>query len=334
MLKRILFFLFLGLVLAFIINRLYEEYLRPDNLFFSKCLEQTHEWEQYIRQKNQPCYVFAGGSEVRMGIDPEVMWERYQVPAINAGMQAGNGIRCNIQSALPFTRPGDTLVVSLRLPSDAKPVEDMSHAGVNFCFKHQGISMYQDGIIPMNYKTLSPLLIGDSVNYSIHLIRLMTRSECIYRYESESNARISRGGRVEVFLTNEQNVRLPNNVLKTNVKFEEPSFTNWLSLLQDMKDECDRRSVRLVAYISRSHQSGVIRPYYAHMALFLTRHGIPVLKDPYLGAWEDNRAFSDTALHFSIEGGREYSAELAKLLKSHTFWSELELDDIIKLGLN
>ena len=334
MLKRILFFLVLGLILAFVINRLYEEYLRPDNLFFSKCLEQSREWEQYIRQKNQTCYVFSGGSEVRMGIDPDVMWESHQIPAINAGVQAGNGIRCNIQSALPFTKPGDTLVVSLRFTSDAMPVEDMTHAGINFCFKHQGFSMYKDYIIPMSYDTLIPLLVGDSTNYCIHLMRLITRPECIYRYESERNASISRGGRVEVFLTNEQNVRLNYNAPKTNEKFPEPSFTNWSSLLQDMKDECDRRSIRLVAYIARSHQSGVNRQYYAHMALFLTRHGIHVLKDPYLGAWEDNSAFSDTSLHLSVEGGRVYSEELAKLLKSDAFWTELELDSIIKSGVN
>ena len=329
MLKRILTFLILGLILALVINRLYEAYLRPDNLFFSKCIERSKEWEQYIRQKNQPCYVFAGGSEVRMGIDPEVMWEKHQIAAINAGVQAGNGIRCNIQSALPFTKPGDTLVVSLRLTPDSKPVEDISHAGINFCFKHQGFSMFNEGIVPVNYETINPLVTGDAINYCIHVMRLLTRPECIYRYESAQNASINKGGRVEVFLTNEQKVKLPHIVLKPHSEHTKPTFDNWTSMLEELKNECERRSVRLVAYISRAHQCREYRQYYAYLAFYLTKHGIPVIKDSYLGVWEDGLAFSDTSLHLSVEAGREYSAELASWLKSGEFFSEAELKSII-----
>ncbi len=327
MLKKILAFLVLGLVVSFCINRVYERYFRPENVFFSDCLQKTKEWEQVIRQKKTPCYVFAGGSEVRMGIDPEIVWEKCGLPVINAGVQAANGVRCNIQSALDYTKPGDTLVISIILRGNFDELIDMSHGGVNFCYRHQGVSMYQDGMIPFNYDTTFPLLVGDSFSYSIHLMRLLTRPDCIYRYSSAANARISNSGRVEVLLDNEQKITplmidLPKSVA--------PSFELNDHLINDIKKVCAKRSIRPVVYISRTHSREWLCWRSAHFALYLTKRGIKVLKDPNLGSWTDHSAYADTLAHFSIEGGQRFSVYIAELLKREEYWTEEELLSIIE----
>ena len=104
MLKRILTYLLLAVLAAYLINWVYESTLNPGSLFFSKCIEQTHKWNQLLRTSPKPCYVFSGGSEVRMCIEPKTMLEKHSIRAVNAGVQVGNGVRCNAQSALPFVK--------------------------------------------------------------------------------------------------------------------------------------------------------------------------------------------------------------------------------------
>ncbi len=324
MLKRTLIYIFTGIILATILNLLYERYCRPDNLFFSACLKQSEKWEEHIRAKKQPCYVFAGASDVRMGIDPETMWNGQQISAINAGIQASNGLMCNVQSAIPFLQPNDTLVVSI-LPDFGKNHSEYPHAGINFCFRHQGPQIFCDSLIDFNKDTACSLITGDSYNYCIHLMRILTRPDNIYRYSTPSNAKINRGGRVEVFLTDEQNSHISHSV---QVKpFGE---TNGDALITRIKTACAKRNANLIMYLPRAHCS--YRAYHkthAQLALYLTQKGIPVLKDPFLGTWEDNQAFSDTNLHLSIEGGKHFSTILAKLIKDKQYWTEAELLTII-----
>lgn len=322
MLKKISIFLILGVVISFAVNRLYECYFRPDSLFFSECLKKSKEWEKNIRSKAGSCYVFCGGSEVRMGIEPVIMNERHGIAAINAGVQAGNGIRCNAQSALPFIKSGDTLIISgPRGPYDLKEY-GCTHSGVNFCYTHQGIDVFRNGILPSSF--IVTLFQGDSVNYCIHIMRMLTRPECIYRYLSPQNAKITESGRVEVLMTIEQNSANP-----VPVQSKHFSLKGWKELIDDLKHQCEKRGARLVMYLPRAHAHKYNRKDAAKSALYFTRLGIPVIQDPYLGAWEDKKAFSDTSLHLSIEGGKCFSDFLAKQLKDERFWTEQELITII-----
>lgn len=319
MLRKLLIYIFTGLILSLIINLLYERYLRPDNLFFSRCLQQSGKWEKYIRAQGQPCYVFAGGSEVRMNIEPTTMWEQHRLPSINAGIQAGNTARANAQIALSLLRNGDTLVMSYlsnRVPEHA------SHGGINFCFRHLGINTFRDNILKPDWRHLSMLLYGNSANYGIHLMRILTRPECIYRYSSAENARISESGRVEVLLHSEQNNKI-ERVRASDIK--ELPMTDWKRFVEDLQAACEKRKAHLIAYITRQHCSTQHRRNNILAALYLTRLGVPVLKDPMLGCWETCSVFSDSAQHMSIEAGREFSAYLAELIKTNNYWSEAEL---------
>lgn len=322
MLKKLCILLILGVVISFVINRVYEVYMRPDSLFFQKCLQTTKEWEEEVRNESSACYVFSGGSEVRMNIEPLSMKEAHNIAAINAGTQAQNGVRCNAQLALDFIRKGDTLVISGPRGSSILKDDGCSHAGVNFCYTQKGLGIFTQGIIPPS--AIISLFQGDALNYSIHAMRLLTRPDCIYRYSSPQNARISKSGRVEVLLTSEQGQR-PADVDGQ----EDIVLDGWEELINDLRAECENKGARLIMYIGREHASINQRKAAAKVALYFTQLGIPVIRDPYLGAWEDAKMFSDFSLHLSVEGGKQHSAFLAECLKYEEFWSVEELTRII-----
>lgn len=313
--------LFLGLMISVAVNLLYEKYLRPDNIFFTKCLNQSREWEKHIRKAGRPCYVFAGGSEVRMSIEPVEMWDSHKIAAINAGLQAGNLPRANAQIALSFLQKGDTLVISC---ASHIVRQHASHAGMNFCFSSVGFKCFKDNLIRLNPKHLLMLVCGDATNYCLHLIKLITRPECIYRYSSPGNARISKSGRVEVFINNEQNILLSNSLTEEDIK-RPIRLIGWADYIKDLREACQKRNAHLIAYLPRQHQSFFLRHQMAQAALELTRLGVPVLKDPMLGCCPTGDSFSDTELHMSIEGGKSFSVFLADLIKNELYWTEEEL---------
>ncbi len=333
MLKRIGIYIVFAILIASVANRMYARYVDPGALFFMECLRVTERWAAMLREDAQPCYVFSGGSEVRMSVDTQVMLEKHNVRAINAGVQAGNGARCNAHTALQFLREGDTLIISC-LPSDLEN-DGMSSSGVNFCCSQQGFFSFYEGLIPVNYKTISELLLGTSSNYCIYLMRILTRPENIYRYSTPQNARISESGRVEVFLLNEQQTVVPKNNggRKQEKAYIPPDamLRGWDTFLAELQQQCKDRGVKLVGYFSRQHvPGGVHRQIHAAAAIRYMELGIPILKDPYLGCWEDEAAYSDTAQHLSIEGGKQYSEFLAIQLKNNQYWTREELLSIVK----
>ncbi len=324
MLKKYTLYIIIAIIVSICLNRLYMAKADPGCQFFSQCFDKTEEWEQIIRQKSKNCYVFAGGSEVRMGIDPQTMWDTHNIAAINAGGEAGYGVRCNIQAALKHLTPGDTLLLS-QIPGNSNLSNNgTNHTGINFCYTHYGNAMFTDGIIPFNTYSISKLATGNATNLCIHIMRILTRPECIYRYNSPANAKINNGGRVEVFLNQEQNKEQINPQLYKN-----KDYSNWNTVLQDVKAHCDKNNIQLIAYISRSHSHPSLRRYYAQGALHFTELGIPVLKDPNLGTWPDGSKFSDSSLHLSIEGGKDFSEFIAGQLKAKSYWTKEELQNII-----
>lgn len=323
--RLLLYILFTGILGTYTLNRLYEHFLRPDSLFFSQTIRTSEQWNKGLRKNSSPCYVFTGGSEVRMNIEPQAMLEKHGIQAVNAGVQAGCGVRCNTQIALPFLRKGDTLLISYIPGNNNLENNGMTHTGINFCHTMQGFSPYINGIIPVSYYSLASLFRGSSTNYAIHLMRLITRPDCIYRYSSPKNAEISKTGRVNVFLLNEQQVALNNEA----VEFRQPDMQSWKLFLNDLRTYCQKHGIKIAMYISRGHSSAQLRKNHASAALYFMSLGYPVLKDPYLGCWPDASMYSDTALHLNAEGARIFSEFLAVQLKNQEYWSKEELQQFI-----
>ena len=166
---------------------------------------------------------------------------------------------------------------------------------------------------------------GSATNYAIHLMRLLTRPNCIFRYSCPQNAAISESGRVNVFLTTEaQNV-----ISHEDWKFNMPDLESWKPIIKDLKNYCNEQGIKLAMFISRSHLSDKGRRNFAGVALSFMDMGLPVLKDSYLGCWPDSSMYSDSANHLSVEAGKAYSEFLAIQIKNNQYWTRDELLQII-----
>lgn len=304
-------------------NAVFQKYIAPS--FFSDCLRVTQKWDDKLKQQSEPRYVISGGSEVRMSIEAASMYEKHGIRAVNAGVTAGCGVRCNAQTALPFLRQGDTLLISYIPGNNHLKDDGMTHEGINFCHIHQGISPFIDGILPVTPSSIIPLFHGDSKTYAFSIIRLLTGK--LPKYLVPEIAQISATGRAEVFQNSEQSVEL---VHKTADFREKPVMVGWSSVIDDIRGYCEKQDVHLLMYIARAHKSAKERKQMAAAALYFMELGIPVVKDPCLGCWEDASMFSDTALHLSIDGGKIFSEFLAEQLKANQYWTRDELELIIK----
>lgn len=331
MLKKYFLCIITGIILAILFNLCFAFFISPGHRFFSDCLDRTKAWEKTVRKSNEPCYIFAGGSEVRMGIEPIAMLKEHGIRAINAGVQAGNGIRCNAQMGLDFLREGDTLVLSIF----ADPFSNgntigygATRDGITFSFLKLGLKCLPEngGIISFQPNFLPYFLLGSSSELSVYLMRILTRPGCIYRYSNTENARITESGRVEVFIRNRPPVAQQKNPAAMVHQFQ---FDDLDALIKDTQAACRQRGAKLVVYLPRNYISSDHASLNAVTALHLTDLKIPVLRDPFLGTCEDSRAYSDTDQHLSIEEGYTFSAYIAKLLKEEDYWTRDELVGII-----
>lgn len=326
MLKKYFYYIIVALLLAPLINWGYEYFLNPGMIFFNECIDVSKEWEKKVRKADEKCYIFVGGSEVRMGIEPLAMLEAHGIRAVNAGLQAGNGLRCNTQMGLNFLQSGDTLVMSV-FPSSTDMGTGTSRSGINCCLMHHGCKCFfsNGGIIPFDFSLLSNLFYGSSSEISVYIMRLLTRPDCLFRYSSAKNARITESGRVEVFIRKDFPIR---HRTRTN-ELPRVVFNGVDSLIRDVKAACQQRGVNVIAYLPRRGISSTYRPINAVMALYLVDLGIPVLRDQQLGTWESSSVCSDTREHLNVEAGYEFSALLAKLIKEEDYWTREELLRII-----
>lgn len=338
MFKKLCIILIISIITAFAINRAYECYANPGSLFFGKCFQQTKLWENELRKTNAPCYIFAGGSEVRMTIEPQSMLQEHGIRAINTGSTAGNGIRCNAQIALDYIRPHDTLVLSF-IPGntnlslgDTTPegTNDTTPEGINFCLTHNKFSSLLKGIIPFNKETLLAALCGSSNRYCTHIVRKLTKPYQ-YFYDYPPHASIGQSGRVNVIKLKIQEQARTNPLLPSSQVNKKPLVTNgWKELISDLQRVLREKKAHLIVYISRAYGMDKTKQYNcAQFALYLTKMGIPVVKDSQLGSCFNAENYSDTNLHQSIEGGQRFSAWLAKQLKENQFWTTEELEELL-----
>lgn len=331
MFKKLCIVLIISIITALAVNRICECYFNPGSQFFGKCFQQTRLWENELRKTDAPCYIFAGGSEVRMTIEPQSMLQEHGIRAINTGSSASNGIRCNAQIALDYIRPHDTLVLSVNPGNYNLSLDGTTQEGINFCLTHNKFSSLLNGIIPFNKETFLAVLCGSSNRYCTRIVRSFTKPYSFF-YDYSPHASIGLSGRVNVITLKIQEQAKINPILPSSRANKKPLVVNgWKELVSDLQNILREKKARLIIYISRAYNMDRTTQYdCAQFALYLTKMGIPVVKDPQLGSCSNAENYSDTNLHQSIEGGRRFSAWLAKQLKENQFWTTEELEELLQ----
>ena len=322
--KRLLLFIFIGLVAGVLFTLFYDGTLDPGANYFSRAAEKTDSWEAALRaESDKPCYVFAGGSEVRMCVDPHIMKDEYGVRVINAGGMAGYGIRCNAVLGVDYLRPGDTLLLAMRgtvLGED----DGMTTSGLKFCYRRLGWRMFDSGIITADAPKLKQIFVGRAEDLSMYIAKKLFRPDDVYKYDS--NTKLHESGWCENFYR-EEYIHINYFHISNNAKAEINAPLR--DFLTQLKAVCEARGARLCIYMSpeRLTPSCIVPSalsVYQYMKL-----GIPVLKDPTFGCEPDMQYISDRPNHLSPEGTRKYSRIYAEAIRNDAFWSFEELETLL-----
>ena len=330
--KKLLLCVIIGLVAAILTTRLYDTVLDPQLAFFRRAAAASDAWEAKVRADGQPVYIFAGGSDVRMSIDPAVMLED-GVRAVNAGNNANMGMHCNASLALAYAKPGDTLVLCLY--SNIMPDYDLLAAGLKFTFERRGVDMFRDGIVPCTTRVLGDLFRGESGAWCVYFSKKLLKPDQMFKYDKGTV--LHESGWVEV---QERKIAQDARSYSLHRAAPLPDYTQanapLIEYIAKVKHACELKGVRLAVYLPRhfGDEFDEARAMFAMIALSYTRMGVPVIKDESFGVESDHTLFADTTLHLSPEGVRRNSRIISRALaspaESDRFWTEADLVEFLR----
>lgn len=324
--KRLLLFIFLGLLAGLLFTQFYDCHLDPGANYFERAAQKSDAWHDALRRESSaPCFVFAGGSEVRMCLDPKLMKDEFGVRVINAGGMAGYGIRCNAALGVDYLRPGDCLILSIR-STRLKDDPGMTTSGLKFCWRRLGYRMFSSDLIPLSRDSISHIFRGRSGELSMHLAKKIFRPDDIYKYDT--NTRLHESGWCENFhKEGRMHCQFFSPSPHLDLSFDEPM----LLFLQQLKAACNARGAQLAIYMAPEALHDSVRTLSAIIAYQFTAAGIPVLKDPSFGCTDNQNFLADRPNHLTPEGTRHFSRIFAASLASPSpFWSLPDLESFIR----
>lgn len=325
--KRLLLCMLAGLVAALAGIQIFDLFLEPNSSFFERAAKVSDAWDARLRAaSSEPCYIIGGGSEIRMGVCPQRMLQEYGVRAVNAGGAAFFGLHVNTRMALEYARPGDTLVMALS--SLRMPEKDLVTPGLKFAWRRLGPSMFDGRMIPLDSYTAGEIWRGSSSTLSMYICKRICTPDEMYKYDVRT--RIHPSGWCELFYDDMARSKpwepaVPHNLAPYG-QVNQP-MREYLAALQE---SCRQRQVHLAVYLPPGCAHESLRPISAMVALGFTRLGIPVIRTEPLGIEPDNMLFADMPAHLNTAGTVKHSRILAEALQQRRFWTEEELEGIIR----
>lgn len=320
--KKLVLFSILGLLLGGLWGVYYSQYINLE--YWNAAANATDDWAKKLRKESDaPCYIFTGGSEVRMGsIYPKVMYEEFGVRAINAGANAGFGLAGNISIALSYAKPGDYLIVAMR-DFEYNEARLLTSGGKKYCFSRQGLNMFQSPFIQFDFSTLKDLTFGEAGDTSMYLVHKLFFPSKLNLWKKL--VIIHESGWCEQ--TYRQEIKMkPAPTSPDEVKINDTTRI----FLNTLKDECKKRKIILAVFMNAHYTTTKDIPYQAMVALKLLEEGIPVLKDPNFGCDSDRTVFGESLNHLSLKGATKYSRIFAQCLINKAYWTKEELISILK----
>ena len=328
--KRLLAIIACSIALALICIQLYSRYIDADTQFFLRAAAASDSWAAQIHAAERPIIVLAGGSEVRSGVDPQILLDEFGIPLVNAAMGAGHGLRANAAAAFKYLKPGDTLVLSILCTSDTDIPP--SSSGVKINVYRQGLSAFDSGMIEPNLENAGKLLSSDVRTMFVLLTRYFGRSGRLYKYDEQTI--IHPSGWMDIRYREMDSYKLVTlEAPKLLVPLAEDSLI--MQALQCLHSHCQTHNIHLYVTIPVECVDESVKAIHAMTALCITRQGIPVLKDERLGSLTTPTDFADMSAHLNAKGAAENTRILARLLRDNVFWTEEELVAVLhSMGWN
>lgn len=322
--KRLLAIIACSIALALICIQLYSRYIDADTQFFLRVAATSDSWAAQIHAAERPIIVLAGGSEVRSGVDPQIMLDEFGIPLVNAAMGAGHGLRANAVAAFKYLKPGDTLVLSILCTIDTDILP--SSSGVKINVYRQGLSAFDFGMIEPNLENAGKLLSSDVRTMFVLLTRYFGRSGRLYKYDEQTI--IHPSGWMDIrYREMDSYDPITQKAPKRLVPLAEDSLL--MQTLQCLHSQCQTHNIHLFVSIPVGCNDVSERAIHAMTALCITRQGISVLKDERLGCLPVPTDFADMTYHLNAKGAAENTRILAHLVQKNCFWTEGELEEIL-----
>lgn len=324
--KKLISLCLTAALLGLLWNIAFNFFLNPSLRFWQRCAETSDAWEQQLRTSSEPCYIFGGGSETRIGIDPQILLDQYQVRAVNAAANAGNLPLGNAKLASCYLKPGDTLVFPVEYALGFNGT--ISNSGLQFTIRRLGMKTFEDGFIPFQARHVKPALLGNPGVISFSFVKKLFLGGSVYNYESQSV--IHPSGWMEV-LTNTsfpptQQCDFPPKLI---FDISDTQKAN----LKELCRFCNMHHVRLLLYHHTQYMPINSRPFLAMQTTHLIREDVQVLRDERFGVEPDSTLFSDTRLHLNKQGMERNMQFLGPALQQREVWTEESIaEELRKYG--
>jgi hypothetical protein len=259
--------------------------------------------------------VICGGSSCAFGVNTDVMQKAFDLPVVNFGMHAGMGAPVLAGLALKYTKPGDTLVVSLEPHLLFTPF-DWPALGDQISYALKEPELCEGGPLHLSRKgklgiflTMRP----GAQNMLLFLPRELNHQGVIYPKSSFSPSGWQ---------------RFDGHIQPKPVTMPTTLSVDGQMLLQKVVGYCVQNNIRVAYAMPWLYCDGADLPHYKSIFskyLYEVSKFIPVLRDPTLGIDTDPDDFGDGNNHLRPRGATRRGEQLARLILQWNTWDSKEL---------
>ncbi len=286
----------------------------PEIAFFRREHALKREWAASALSAYTNKVVVCGGSSCATSLDPGRLLSVHGLPVENAGLGAIMGARLLTRYGLDLVRTGDTLIVALEPDLLAGPIE-LEPLGVQFALA-VGRPGWLRGAHGVNWPSaLLDLRPGGQHTFAL-LGKILLRQP-LYRY---AISELQPGGWHRVAARRD---------LGTPAVPAMPLSSQGRALLQSIRDECQRRQVRVACVVPWQFCLPENERALRHATLGFLRQVadvLPVLQEPSMGTHAVRDHFADTVFHLRPEIAAQRTDEFAEALKAWRLWSVAAMD--------
>ncbi len=280
-------------------------------------------WSSYLRETHPHVYVTAGGSSLRVGLQPHLLLDEYDVPVVVPNGNAGYGSAANVAICWPFVREGDTFVLALEPQLLFASPYPAPTKGLKMMRRALGIEYFAQDFLPLTWDHLRRTHQCSAHDVSVFIARLFYPSSTPTEPRASQDASLRPdSGWTEGKVINHHLSPEDSGVLAIDPQV--------IELYKEVQAQAAEKNVRVIALLPCIYGTEKYRNELPKLALELTKMGIPVVKDPEFGVMGDGALFSDTTYHPNARGSEIYTRRVGEALSKQQFWTVAELEALIE----
>jgi hypothetical protein len=303
------------LVFSIFAARRYVLKLSPEVELYTYAAHKKIAYARTLDQSGFPKTVVYGGSSCAFGVNTEAMQATFHLRVVNFGMHAGMGAPVLTGLALTYTKPGDTLIVSLEphllfVPFDWPALGDQ----ISYALKDPALCAGG----PLHLPRRGALGIVLTMRPGAYNMLLFLPRELRHQVVIYPKSTFTKSG----WQSFDAHAEPKTVTMATAIS------ADGQTLLKTIVAYCLQNNIRVAYAIPWLYCDRAQLPEYKSIFfqyLYNVSKLIPVLKDPSLGIDTDPDDFADGNNHLRPRGATRRGEELAKLIMQWSTWDPIEL---------